>query len=73
MGELRTDNVPMVVAGFGIQDVFVCEQGVQNLHDLRALFLRHGKAMMRPTLFRLGTDISQKRTKAVEHLSLHRM
>jgi hypothetical protein len=29
--ELRADDVPVVVAGFGVQDVLVGEQGVQDI------------------------------------------
>jgi hypothetical protein len=37
--ELRAHDVPVIVAGLGVEDVFVGEQGVQHRDHARAVFV----------------------------------
>jgi hypothetical protein len=44
--ELRPYNVPMVVARLGVEQLFVCQQRVQDCHDTFTLFVQQANVRM---------------------------
>src|SRR2546428_10553559 len=52
--ELRSNHVPVVIAGLRVEHVLVAEQGVQKLHDARAVLVADAEIGIHQALLSVG-------------------